>query len=553
LSVHTIHGGHGHFGSSSLDDVPLLGREGEPIEGEVLEELLRRQIHPSGNRKRVAGAAYEIYRSCYEQQVLDGINLQQNSATIKKDMKRFLTLVRNDARDVTEQVAVVWDNRPQRKIVGEDDADDEDATKAIQALATQSRFDVIAMMVNHLAWLQGPQYVVPMVRGTGRRRGLRADVLSPHVYDIVQDEDDPLGEPVGLAWHLHTRKIGAGQFEDDIFVLDSRTLRRFKARVSGNKIDVSETVVLEHNYGKLPAAGLRFTTPIVGDDWFLCGANSRLRTGTVEVAVTMARMGLVRRAQCHQLLTVVGAIADAPKGQAPGDPEGGLIIPARSGSGSVDVSVHDYDTDPARFIRQILFHVQSMIEPLGGHIQVDSGQPDIFGKVDIPYETQVEHRDRQLPAAEAFERDWWAAVTVIAKAEGLDVALSLPSPDEVHEGVRTDFGKLSRSLKDPEKATAADDAALSRGQTSEVELMREKLGGASRDEAWKVIERNMEDRGRFNDMATRSNLPSGEGGATTTAEAMGALGTPQREANKGESGEAGGPDPATPTAAGGPP
>lgn len=524
---------------SNLADIPLLDTAGQALSDENVDELLRRQVHPeSSERKRSAKITYDIYRSCYEAHVLDGIRIQQNSETIRRDMARFLTKVRNDARDVTEQIAVVWQNGADRHLVAEGGGEDEDGTKAIRSLAKQSRFDTVAAMANHLAWLQGPQFMVPMVRG-GKKKRLCTDLLSPHIYDIVQDIDDPLGDPVGLAWHLSHRQIGPNAVEDDIFILDAVSLRRFKVRspssgqVATEQMSREELPAVVHDYGKLPASYLRFTDPIAGDDWFLCEENSRLTTGTIEVAVKMARMGLVRRAQNHKLLTLIGAVGNMPKGQEKGDPEGQVIAPTERGTGQVDIDVHDYDTPPTNFILEILFWVQSMVEPLGGRVRVDSGEPQIFGRIEIPHEVQVEHRDGQVQPATDTEQTHWAAATHVAKAAGLPEAIALPKPEVVEDNLRVDFGQLSRAMKDPEKQTVHEDWMLAHGQTSEVEIMRKRLGGASREEAQKEIERNLEDRAWYIDALASRNVPAGgDGEAMTAAQANGAMGTPAREANR---------------------
>jgi hypothetical protein len=554
------HPHEGHIHSIATDDLPIFGVEGEPIEGDTLSELLRRQAHPHGSRrKRIARIAYDVYRTCYEHQVLDGIRLQQNSRTIRRDMTRFLTKVRNDARDVTEQVAVVWQNGVTRHVVDEDGNEDEDATKAIRSLAKQAKFDIVSAICNHLAWLQGPQFMVPMVRGRAPRRRLAADVISPHVYDIVQNTDDPLGLPVGLAWHIHTRRLSQHAVVDDIWVLDAVSLRRFRVesegvdgRINQDRIELVSPPIV-HNHGVLPAAPLRFTTPIVGDDWFLCEAQSRLISGTIEVGIKMARMGLVRRAQNHNLLTMIGELEAVPKGQEKADPEAALVASTKRGTQSVAIDVKPYDVDPINFIKEILFHVQCMIEPLGGHVQVDSGQPEIFGKIEIPHEVQVEHRDRQVEPATDYERVFFESATAVGRAEGLPEALDLPAPEDVHDRLRVIYGELSRTVNDPLAATQVEDWKLSRGQTSEVELMRDRLGGATEDEAWKAIQKNMENRARFNDMAARNNLPANDAGTMTAPQALGSMGTPQREANRAEQsaqgedgGQAGGPEPSEP-------
>lgn len=553
---------HGQKSVHLKNDLPLFGKEGEPVQGDLLTELLNRQVHPhSSLRKRHAQVAYDVYRTCYEGHVLDGITLQQNSTTIRRDMRRFLTKVRNDARDVTEQVAVVWQNGVSRHLVGEDKTtEDEEGTEAIRALAKESKLDIVASILNHLAWLQGPQFLVPMVRGTGRRRKLQADVVSPHVYDIVQNIDDPLGLPVALAWHIHLRKLSEHVVEDAVWVLDGQSLRRFMVRnstVGGQDLGseaMKEETFLVHRHGTLPAAPLRFTVPIAGDDWFLCETQDRLISGTVEIGVKMARMGLVRRAQNHNLLTMIGEVDGVPQGQEKADPEAAIVAPTKRGSQSVAIDVKNYDVDPKNFITEILFHVQCMIEPLGGHIQVDSGQPENFGKIEIPHEVQVEHRDRQVEPATDFERKWWESATAIARAEGLPEAADLPLAEDVGDRFRVVYGELSRAVKDPLAATQVQNWKLSRGLTSEVELMRERLGGASEDEAWAAIEKNMENRARFNDMAARFNLETSADGSTLTApQANGAMGTPQREANRAaiaaqgeDDGKAGGPESSEP-------
>lgn len=509
-------------------DDPIYGVAGE-LDGETLKLLIERQISPMlSERKRIAWLAYDVFRNRLARHILDEIRFQQNSRTIADDMAKLLSGVRNDAVDVTAQVAVCWKNGAERHFGGDGDESDTTRTEQEQALfdlAEESAFSVIANEVNQLAWLQGPQFAVPVIRGVDPR--LTVDVLGPHVYDVVQDITDPLGAPVGLAWHLARHRYGDSSFEHHVHVLDGVSLRRFVIR-GQERTEVSR---VEHGYGRLPAACLRFTRPMAADDWYLADNQLRLVQGVIEIGVKLARMGLVRKAQCHNLLVVIGDLAKFAKGQEKSDPEAGLTFDVPRGGGSVDVKVIDYDIDPKHFISEILFWVQCMVEPYGGHVGVDPGQPDLFGRVVIPPSVQAEHRKRQIPAALEFEKAFWASAVAMMRAEGHRLASTMPDPTDVRRNLRVNFGHLSRDLEDPEKAAKHEDWQLSRGQSSEVDIMRRRLGGVSEDEAWREVERNMKNRSKFADLAARFNLSTSPDGSTQTLpQANGAMGTPAREA-----------------------
>ncbi len=518
-------------------DEPILAPAGEPLDADTLQTLLDRQVTPEkSERKRLASITYDIYRNRFFEHVLRAIRHQQQSKELRDGMRRLMTSVRNDAADVTQQLAVVWKNGATRHLGGDGDESDTARTEqedALRALALECALDAHAPIINQLAWLQGPQWAVPMVRGQGRRKKLTMDVVGPHIYDVVQDIDNPLGKPVGLAWHLSRRRyaIGNGAGEEwSTHVLDAENLYHFKSR-NGKHSLVGPP--LRHGLGELPAACLRFTIPLAGDDWTLVDSQSRLVNGTIDVGVKLARMGLVRLAQCHKLLTVVGNLEGMPSGQNKSDPEGSVAVDTgnRGGSASVSIDVKDYDTSPRNFIHEVLFHALSMVEPYGGHIQVDSGQPDIYGRIVVPPNIQSEHRKAQVGPAKQFEADFWAGAVSMMRAEKHRLRTKLPGPDEVRDQLRVNFGSLTRDLEDPEKETKYQDWRLSRGQTSEVQLMRKQLGGASKDEAWREIQRNMDERKEFNDLARQSNLATNtEGKAMTAPEANGAMGTPVREA-----------------------
>lgn len=508
-------------------DEPLYGRAGEPVAGDLLEELLKRQtqLH-SSPRKRRAQVAYDVYQGDLAPLVLRAVHWQQESATLREAMAHFVAPLRNDARDVTEQVAVVYKNGAKRHFGGDGDETDtarSDEENALRLLAIESAIDEVAEQVNHLAWLQGPQFVVPMVRSDR----LCADVIGPHIYDIIQNEADPLGHPVALAWH---EMMTPDQQEVRVYVLDTVSLRQFRvARGKGFREEWST----EHGQRRMPAALMRFGRPLVGDDWHASGRQRRLIDGTVEVNVLMARMGLVRKAQCHMLFTAVGNLTGMAKGQEKTDPEGQVVADTGGRAGTVDFKVHDFDTAPDNFITQVLFDVLCMIEPYGGHIQVDSGQPENFGKVVIPQSIQAEHRKRQIPSVMAFERDYWTAAAAMMRAERHPLAFDIPPIDEIGKRLRVNFGELSRDLEDPEKATAYNDWLLSRGQTSEVQLMQRQLGNVDEDEAIRELDRIAGQRARWIDILAKHNVPAdGQGNAQTMAQANGAMGTPQREANK---------------------
>lgn len=520
-------------------DDPLHAPAGEPLPPEIVETLVQRQTldqrsmgHSSSTRKREAYEAYDIFRNRVRGLVAMAIFGQQENDTIRQGMLRQITKVRNDALDVTAQVAVVWKNGAERHLGSDGDESDTITTAqelALGKLAKESRFDVFADTINQLAWLVGPQFAVPMVRG-GK---LTCDVVGPHVYDIVQDVENPLGMPVGLAWHLSSHRI-AQSVEHHVFVLDAQTLTRYVTRGPGT---TTVADVVEHRMGRLPAALLRFSLPMSGDEWFLTDAQSRLTSGTIDIGVKMARMGMVRKAQCLQLLSVIGRLEFLAKGQTLSNPEAPVAIDTggKAGGGSVDLKVHDFDTDPKNFIAEILFHVQSMVEPYGGHVQVESGAPEIFGKVVIPPAIQAEHRKRQIPPATDFEVQWWSAAVAMMRAEGHPLARELPGPDEIAERLRLNFGQLTQELEDPTAAQAFEDWQISRGLTSQVRQMQRRLGGASEAEAKSQIERNMLNQAWFNDFAARQNLPTSTDGSTMTApQANGAMGTPQREENRAQ-------------------
>lgn len=524
-------------------DEPLYAPPGEPIEGKVLEQLLKRQTGTDGSeRKRRAWVAYDVYRGRLSRLIYGAILLQQRSVTLRKEMERFISSVRNDALDVTHKIAVVWKNGAERHFGSDGDPDDRVLTEqenALRELAHESQFDVVAEQVNHLAWLQGPQFAVPILRD-GR---LCVDVIGPHVADIVQNLADPLRMPVALAWHLSARKIGE-DVEHQIHVLDHFTLRRFRVRQGRYVLDEEP---IAHGYSindrpALPAACLRFSLPLTGDDWWLVDQQHRLTGGTVEVGVQLARLALVRKAQCHKLLTLVGDLSSMPRGQEGlSDPEQPVVADTgpRSQTAKPEIGLLDFNTPPDDAIKQILFWVLSMVEPLGGHIQVDPGQPDIYGKIVVPPAAQAEHRKRQLPSAALFEADFWAAAAAMLRSEGDPRSYDMPPHEDVRTSLRVNFGALSLELEDTAKAIAWQDWRLRRGLTSEVKIMQHELGGVSDEEAKRQIGRNMDQRSWFNDFAARSNLSTdGDGNTMTAPQANGAQGTPMREAIRAAAGAA---------------
>lgn len=530
-------------------DEPLYGRSGEPVTGATLTALIDRQINPSASdRKQRAAVAHAVYSGHLADLIIRAVGQQQNSATLKRDLKPFISAIRNDARDVTESVAVVYKNGAIRNLGGDGDESDTEVTEqeaTLRTLALECALDEIGVQISHLGWLQGAQFAVPMVR----RDRLNVDVVGPHIYDLVQDEDDPLGLPVGLAWPVSTTKLRDGLEEHRIYVLDGVSLRLFRVRTS-SVLEVEREV--EHSHGVLPAAPLRFARPLVGDDWHVVDQQRRLIEGTIEIGVILARLGLVRKTQCHRLMSLIGDLSTMPRGAELGDPE--TVVKADTGARPAtkapEVKVHDRVTPPDAFIRHVLFIVQCMIEPYGGHVQVDSGQPDIFGKIVIPHDTQAEHRRRQLTPTIAFERALWSAIVAMLRAESHPLAFALPL--DIGDRLRVNFGELTRAVEDPVQHMTVVDWKLKRGLTSEVQLVREAHGGVPSDEAWRTIERRLDERARFNEMASERNLVTTiDGSVQRTPEANGAMGTPAREQNRAqaqdEQQQAGGPDAAQPT------
>src|SRR5690606_25066535 len=73
--------------------------------------------------------------------------------------------------------------------------------EAFQKLVTESMLDSLLPELNRLALLCGPVLVFPVIRG--KRRRMQFDVVLPHQYEVLQDPDDPHGEPLAACWELY--------------------------------------------------------------------------------------------------------------------------------------------------------------------------------------------------------------------------------------------------------------------------------------------------------------------------------------------------------------
>lgn len=502
------------------DEAPLYAKLGEPIEEDMLGVLLRRTRGMSA-RKLSMFRKYRVWREDTRDLVLDAIFTRQNDDSTRREMAKFITGVRNDALDITRDSAVVWKHGANRSLRGRTS---KKVRNAIADLERETMIDTLAPSINQLGFLQGPQITVPVVRG-GR---LNLDNLPAHLHEPVFNIDDPCGEPAAVAW---TESYAQDGRPARTIVLDSQTLRHFEWTGDRPVEDVDARIT--HGGGYCPCATFRIRPPLLGDDWHDVTLNQRLVEGTVEILIVLTALAFVRKTQCKRLLTMVGKTEGLPKGQVIG-PERPIVAKTSGGKAGLDIDAIDFDTPPDSFLKHALFLAHSMAEPFGGRVESASGEPLEFAKIVIPYESQTELRHAQIPHAIVYEQHLWAAAVTMMNAQGHRHAEALPDAREMEERIQSEYGTLSRTIADPNMASAQDDHDLKHGLTSEYRLMANRLGpGSNLDDARRRVREHLDERAEFNDAVTTRDLNMG-GKVQTAPQAFGALGTPAREANRAD-------------------
>ena len=477
-------------------------------------------------RKRNAWDRWLIYTEQHKPLILDRIGVTHNDAGLKNEIAKFVDLTVNPGLDVTKQTAVCWRQGARRSIEGIE----EDQLAAFHELVLESNIDTLAPAWNRIASLVGPVIVSPAVRGAE----LRWDTLLATFAEVRTAPDDPHGQPIAAAWSLRDECCEPGKAR--AVLLDDQAWTTYESTQGQPQKDGTfgppTTAILgepiEHGLGYFPGVTLRFDAVFDGDWWGSPYLNQRLVDATIAIGLLNASLAFTRKAQNKKLLTIIGDLSGFPSGQVL-DAEAPLTsdVPPQSGPAPA-INVLDFDTDPASYIKHAGWIYRNIANAYGG--QVESDEADGSARVVFSVEALTEIRNEQIPHARMFERDLWAAAVDMCKKLRHPLASRLPTRQQVLDGFRIDFGKLSRKFADPAAEQAWLEFLMAKGASDQIEIIRAQGNSTLNDQQIKSLaESHLENQSWFNNILATRNLSLIDGRVHSTAQANGAKGPAVRD------------------------
>lgn len=404
-------------------------------------------------------------------------------------------------------------------------SEDDDALEAFHTLYREAQVNSLAPMWNRMGYFLGPIIVIPRMR-SGR---MRMDTLLPHCYDIVQDEEDPCGIPVAVAYALQVvpedkeRNIQGESLVTVVTHTDTKTYR-----VRGNQDIQPEGEAYTHKVR--PFAILRFDACYDAHDWYGATLHQRLVDGTIDVGLIYSLMGFIRRTQNKQLLSVVGPMEQVAKNQNVGDPEKPIIANTKPGT-TIDIKVLGFDTPPEHFIDQIRFIYEGLAESTGIPVSLISNSTGKVVDLEFAFDGLSELRNDQVVYVRDFERDLAMATVAEARRGTHELAVDLPDDDEVREGYRVEFGPLARRFQDPSQEIEYTDWELAKGRTNVLDVLRRDNPDASEKQLRSILQRNLDINAEWHSQVTARGYGGVDaaGNAISTDEAFGSEGPQVRD------------------------
>lgn len=448
-----------------------------------------------------------------------------------EDVKRFLrdlyteefaakvdphaTVVANPFEDTVREIVQLYRGQTLRRIDGIDD----DAQAAFQELVRETRIQATAQGMAETGYGVGPQHVIPEIR----RGQVRLLQPPPSTTDEVLDIEDPLGDPVAVAY-----PVGRGR----VAVVDGEASRVFT--FDGSRIvEVAEDRV-DHLLGDTTVATLRFSEPTEAADWHDRDRNRRMVEANLAVGHLLAKLSLVRKGQAGYLLTVIGNIDGIARGQKIGDPTGPVVAREDAervdGGGQTRIEALDFDTDPRNFISHIRTYTELAARSTGVPVTVTGDGMDL--DLNFDFDRLAELRGDLVWWAETWERALWTYVIRLARRSGHRLRSRLPDPKAVEQGFYLQLPLLHRKFSDPKAERDHWDWLMRRGLVSIIDMGRRYLGNRSDADIRAQVRANLKENGAFYDEVAKRQSPPGlgaHGEIQTLAQAQGAMGPAARD------------------------
>lgn len=505
---------------------PIYAEPGK-MPSSIIEELAARFSKYQSDSRRVAQhRRWQILNNQHEELIKERVNETQKTE-VADLIGEHVSTVHNPAEDQVKDLCVVWRKGIVRRISGVEDSSK--SSSAFHRLVQETKLDAIAPTLNRIGWFVGPVTVLPQLR----RGKLRFEVIQPHTSEVILDPYDPLGDPVAVAFSV------AGNYEADFCVVDGHSRRYFKIEHQG-PVEITRLREVHNETGEpfFPGSVCRFEVPLEANDWHCAWRHRRLVDGAVDVGRIAAHRDYVRRVQSRMLLIVAGDLTKLAKGQNLSDPEKPLLMHIGNNNGadvsaSFNIETLPFSQDPSHFQADVRDKVEAMARSTGVQYSIEmSGDGGALAVFD--FGALTEFRSEQIAHAREFEKALWSRSCEYARRMRHPLAGELPTAEEVEQGLRIEFGRLSRKSSDPREERDAMDWRLSKGAMSFLDVIREDYPNLDDDGLREILETNIEENTTFwNAVASRNATLNPQTMAVQDAsQAYGAMGTPARDAGK---------------------
>ena len=221
-------------------------------------------------RKTSASERLKIYQEDFKDVILKKIDAAYTNQTVRDRVTKFISVALNPAKDITNAVAMCYDNGVRRILKGGDEKTELSFNKLIE----QSEAATKAPIWNKFAFLLGPTFVIPTIR----KNKLKFDIITPDVCDIKLDPEDPLDLPSAMVWNTADGNYSMLDKEAWYYLNDE-----------GKNIREPQY----HNIGRVPCGLFRLDEPI--NSWWPRKYQERLIDGTLEVAFTYTVLKWIRK------------------------------------------------------------------------------------------------------------------------------------------------------------------------------------------------------------------------------------------------------------------
>lgn len=483
------------------------------------EDLVRKvAMGMDDQRKKRAFERWQIWTEDFGALICGLIDRRFKEPKTQESVRAHVKVAHNATLDLARKVCVVYREGVQRSVEGASSR----ANDAFRDFVRETKATRLSMQWHRMAWAIGPLAVVPCITEAGR---FKFETLLPHFYDIIEDPDDRDQAPLAVAWNVRDASPiltnRRHRERADIIALDAEGWWYYDTTHSSIRLVGLE----EHGMGRFPGSYLRMVD-LFDDDWWAQTNNERVRDATVEIGFITTVLSWLRKSQNKLWPALIGDVDGIPKGQVQ-HPETPFI--GRVGEeGALDLQVHNFSIPIKEFREHVELEWQNVLNAFGipdGAASVEGTSASPSERLTISHQGLTEIRNEHIPFCREFEEDLWPKAVELARRRRHKLASLLPDEQKVRDGFSLTIPKLSRQFADPKQEREHKDWLLSKGQTSQKQLMREQFPTLSEKQVDELLERNLDEQAKFNDEVTKRNLGMSQNDdVQTAAQANGAAG-----------------------------